>query len=477
MLLKLTTYTTAIIGVTISVFILIRQFLLSRNRDYCSFILKNLQSSSVTSVTRLLRGRTVIVTGANSGIGRSAALQLAKLGARVVLACRNMDKANEARVEMIQEIKKELLVAQDAHDEHCDNSNQVTLNGTVGSSILGQNVARPKIVEYQSVPDYPEIVVKRLDLSDLASVRSFAKGILATEARCDILVNNGGLMHSKYSCTEQGHEKLFGTNHLGHFYLTLLLLPLLQRTAEANKKDHVPESVDRNSERPQEIDEGLRQRSTTDSSPLDSHPSEDKIVFKPEMEGENKSTRDLGMEISNNTCSRIVVVASAMHKYGKLDFDDINLTKGGYNYWKVYSASKLANILFTNELAWRLKTGEGLEDYLPNPAQKNADSGCITVNSLHPGIVVTGMNRNIDTFDIGKWLFNKFGTIVFKNPYQGSQTTMYCALAPELEGVSGKYFGDCEEHFSSPKSHDSKMAKLLWDYSMDCVRKFEKENS
>ncbi|MFZ1992464.1 MAG: oxidoreductase [Solirubrobacteraceae bacterium] len=127
--------------------------------------LPTFSTSSIPDMT----GKTVIVTGANSGIGRAAASALAAAGARVVLAVRNTDKGDAAASQM---------------------------SGT------------------------PE--VRRLDLASLASVREFAEG---WDRPIEILINNAGIMIPPKSQTADGFEMQFGTNHLGHFALTNLLLP------------------------------------------------------------------------------------------------------------------------------------------------------------------------------------------------------------------------------------------------------------
>ncbi|UGT55916.1 oxidoreductase [Nocardia asteroides] len=120
-----------------------------------------------------LTDHTVVVTGANSGIGRAAARALAAAGARVVLAVRDPDKGHLAAADMAG-----------------------------------------------------DVAVRRLDLADLASVRAFAE---ETDEPVDILVNNAGVMIPPLSRTADGFEMQFGTNHLGHFALTNLLLPRIRR--------------------------------------------------------------------------------------------------------------------------------------------------------------------------------------------------------------------------------------------------------
>lgn len=131
-----------------------------------------------------LDGKRIVVTGGNSGIGYDAAVELVKKGADVVLACRSMGKAEEAR--------KKLL------------------------DTVGQDAA-------------PRVAVIALDLSDLASVRHFA-GVLAEHWSdgFDVLINNAGVMALPLARTKDGFEMQIGTNHLGHFALTGLLLKQLR---------------------------------------------------------------------------------------------------------------------------------------------------------------------------------------------------------------------------------------------------------
>ena len=127
-------------------------------------------------------GRTAIVTGANTGIGRETARMLALKGARVVLACRNIDKGAAAVRDILAE--------------------------------------RPS----------GGARVEALDLSDLESVAAFAEAIARRHERLDLLINNAGVMVPPLSRTKQQFELQFGTNHLGHFALTARLLPLIRRT-------------------------------------------------------------------------------------------------------------------------------------------------------------------------------------------------------------------------------------------------------
>ncbi|XP_075891952.1 dehydrogenase/reductase SDR family member 13-like [Nelusetta ayraudi] len=136
------------------------------------------KGKSCTSKVKL-HGKTVIVTGSNTGIGKQTAIDLARRGARVILACRSRPRGEAA----LEEVKRE------------SNSDQV--------------------------------VFMQCDLGSLKSVRSFAENFLKTESRLDLLINNAGLMLP--GRTEDGLGMMFGINHIGHFLLTNLLLDRLKQ--------------------------------------------------------------------------------------------------------------------------------------------------------------------------------------------------------------------------------------------------------
>lgn len=141
-------------------------------------------SKGVFRSTQMLDGKTAIVTGGNAGIGKETAKELARRRARVILACRNLEKADKAAQEIYEATQQ-------------------------------------------------KVIVKRLDLASLKSVREFADDILKTEPRLDVLVNNAGLINdsSKVQLTEDGYEVCFQSNYLGHFLLTILLSELLKKSA------------------------------------------------------------------------------------------------------------------------------------------------------------------------------------------------------------------------------------------------------
>lgn len=272
----------------------------------------------------------MIVTGANTGIGKETAIELAKRHATVYMACRDIQKCDEAR--------RQVIVASKNKNVFC----------------------------------------RELDLASQTSIRNFVRHFKAEQKRLDILINNAGVMRCPRSVTNEGIELQLGTNHMGHFLLTNLLLDYLKSSAP----------------------------------------------------------------------SRIVNVSSIAHKRGEINTADINSEKS-YDPAKAYEQSKLANVLFTRELARRLK-GTG-----------------VTANSLHPGLVDTELMRHMGFANsfFAKLFVYPFFWVILKTPINGAQTTLHVALEPELDGVSGKYFADCKETEEAPQAQDDEMAKFLWKVS------------
>ncbi len=133
-----------------------------------------------------LEGKTVVITGANTGIGKEVAKDLAKRKARVIMACRNVELGESAALSIANEI--------------------------------GQHV--------QS-----KLIVKKLNLASFKSIRNFANELIENEKRIDILINNAGVFGCPFSHTEDGLEMTFGVNHIGHFLLTNLLMDKLINSA------------------------------------------------------------------------------------------------------------------------------------------------------------------------------------------------------------------------------------------------------
>jgi NAD(P)-dependent dehydrogenase (short-subunit alcohol dehydrogenase family) len=127
------------------------------------------------------RGRVIFITGANSGIGYETTRALAKKGAKVIMACRDLNKANEAKANLQREIS------------------------------------------------YADLIVLELDLADLDSIHKSVQTFEKSFDKLDVLINNAGVMATPYSKTKQGFEMQIGTNFFGHFVLTGLLLPLLSK--------------------------------------------------------------------------------------------------------------------------------------------------------------------------------------------------------------------------------------------------------
>ncbi|XP_054473236.1 retinol dehydrogenase 11 [Anoplopoma fimbria] len=275
-----------------------------------------------------LKGKTAIVTGANTGIGKFIALDFARRGARVILACRSEARGTAA----LKEIREK-----------------------TGNS---------------------DIHLRLVDLSDLDSVREFAKGILAEEKALHLLVNNAGVSGLPKQITKDGLEVSFATNHLGPFLLTNLLLDLMKSSAPA----------------------------------------------------------------------RIVTVASVNHKKGQVDFSHFHGENLTYFMDAVYNHTKLHNVICTKELARRLE-GTG-----------------VTANSVHPGIVMTEVLRHYPF--MVRFIFNLVGVFFFKSPEEGAASTIYCAVAEEMEGITGKYCdSDCCLVLPAPLARDAALAVKDFDIS------------
>lgn len=143
---------------------------------------------------------------------------------------------------------------------------------------------------------------------------------------------------------------------------------------------------------------------------------------------------------------RVVVVSSSAHFQAPrsgIDFDNLSGTRG-YSSFRAYGQSKLANVLFANELARRLPAGS-------------------TANSLHPGVIKTNLGRSMQ--GPLPLLMGVFFFPFMKTPEQGAATTCFVATSPSLEGVTGRYFADCRELRPSAIASDQALAKRLWTTS------------
>jgi retinol dehydrogenase-12/retinol dehydrogenase-13 len=151
--------------------------------------------------------------------------------------------------------------------------------------------------------------------------------------------------------------------------------------------------------------------------------------------------------------SRIVVVASDAYKGARrgLDFADLNLEHSRYGPYKAYCRSKLANILFTRELARRL------------------DGSGVTANAVHPGIVATRLARDGDAGWLGD-LAMMVARPFFNTPEQGARTTVYVASAAELESITGAYFAESLPAPTKRQAMDMAAAARLWDASKELLR-------
>lgn len=261
-----------------------------------------------------MTGKLCLVTGANSGIGLATATKLARMGAHVVMVCRDAARGEAAR----------------------DQIRRLTGN--------------------------QQVDLLQADLADLSQVRGVAEDYQARYPRLDVLIHNAGLMKKRREVSADGHELQLAVHFLAPFLLTHALRDALEAAPAA----------------------------------------------------------------------RVVSVASMLHRFGKLDFDDLHAARR-YSMWRQYGASKLATIVFTYELARRLENTN------------------ITANCLHPGVIGSNIESN------PRWL-----RPFLASPETGARTPVYLASSPEMEGVTGRYFIACSPRDSSPASRNPAVARQLW---------------
>jgi NAD(P)-dependent dehydrogenase (short-subunit alcohol dehydrogenase family) len=146
--------------------------------------------------------------------------------------------------------------------------------------------------------------------------------------------------------------------------------------------------------------------------------------------------------------ARVVTVSSGAQAMGRIAFDDLQGARK-YSGQRAYNQSKLANIMFTNELARRLE-GTG-----------------VTATSLHPGVVRTNFGAEDQA-----WYFaviTRAARLLLKTPAQGAQTSIYLATSPDVDGVTGQFFANCKPRTANKLASDTEMASRLWQISAELV--------
>jgi NAD(P)-dependent dehydrogenase (short-subunit alcohol dehydrogenase family) len=269
-----------------------------------------------------LTGKTMLVTGCNSGLGLETIRALGLRGARVLATARTVEKARDA----------------------C-------------AGLKG------------------EFLPLACELSDPASVRACVAAVKSSAAPLDAVIGNAGVMAIPTPQQKFGWELHLFTNHIGHF---ILITGLLDRLAPAG---------------------------------------------------------------------RVVVVASNAHRRAPaagIEFDNLSGERG-YQPMKAYGASKLANVLFTRELARRL------------------GSGTQTANTLHPGVISTGITRSIPA--VAQMAMRMAAPLILKTPAQGAATQCYLATSPAVAKVTGAYYADCNPSETTSIARDTTLAARLWQES------------
>ena len=155
--------------------------------------------------------------------------------------------------------------------------------------------------------------------------------------------------------------------------------------------------------------------------------------------------------LKHNAPARVVTVSSHAHASGRIDFDDLQ-SERSYSGARAYNQSKLANVLFTYELARKLQATP------------------VTANALHPGVVNTSFGTE-DPAGVQR-LFVPFMRPFMKTPAEGAATPIHLASAPDLERVTGRYFANSKPKKSSQRSYDEATAARLWQVSADLVGKY-----
>ena len=272
-----------------------------------------------------MKDKTVLITGANAGIGLATSMGLARLGARVLMVSRDEGRGREAR-----QIVKEKTGNHDVH-------------------------------------------LLIADLSDPAAIKKLATNVQDQFGKLHVLLNNAAVIPRRREVTKDGLEVQFAVNHLAYFHLTGLLMGSLKANAPA----------------------------------------------------------------------RVVNVASQVHAGATIDFDDLQ-SESQYGRTRVYGKTKLANVLFTYELARRLE-GSG-----------------VTVNCLHPGVVATNLLADAGGLPRKLKAVTRIAAVSMES---GARTSVYLASSEDVEGVSGKYFVKEAPVSSSRESYDEESARRLWDIS------------
>ena len=282
-----------------------------------------------------LAGKTILITGATSGLGLEAGVKLARLGGEIVLVARNRAKGEAAAAD----VKRRS-----------------------GSS---------------------SVAFLLCDFASQASIRAMAAEFLASHGQLHVLINNAGGVSRERVTTVDGIEQTFAVNHLGYFLTTSLLIEALLRSAPA----------------------------------------------------------------------RIVNVASAAQRRGTIDFANLQYEAGGYSILGAYARSKLANVLFTRELARRL-AGTG-----------------VTVNCLHPGMVATDIWSRPRLPWVAHRLLAVVRRFVMISAEQGADRIVFLAASPDLEGKSGGYYENDRLVEPAPQARDTTTAARLWQISEALVNR------
>ncbi len=269
--------------------------------------------------------------------------------------------------------------------------------------LVGRNRERTAEAERVISAAGRDVVALRSDFSSLAQVRELAAEILERDEPLHVLVNNAGVWHRDRKASADGFEDTFAVNHLAPFLLTHLLLPRL----------------------------------------LESGPNERRIVHVSSRLHEQAGLTGRAGQIVY--AASVLGVPLRMSGAG-LALDDLAYTRD-FRGLEAYARSKLAQILFSNELARRLE-GTG-----------------VTSNAVHPGSVNTNVTRDNRLLLLASRLVSP----LLKSPSEGAATSVHVCCSPEVAGVTGQYFSESAQKLAAPVARDAEVARQLWHISLAMV--------
>uniref|UniRef100_A0A1B0DP07 Uncharacterized protein n=1 Tax=Phlebotomus papatasi TaxID=29031 RepID=A0A1B0DP07_PHLPP len=340
--------------------------------------------------------KVVVITGANSGIGKETALDLARRNAKIYLACRNYDRCELARQEIIQ---------------------------ATGNT---------------------KIYNRHLDLNTLDSVREFVEEFSKEEKHLDVLINNAGVLYIPHSITKDGCETTLQVNHISHFLLSHLLLGHLKRAPQGriinvSSIAYILSRIDKDDLHLNKSFGMMRAYANSKRIECDKLTMDGKVVI---ITGANTGIgKETALDLARRN-AKIYLACRDQKRCEEARQDIIEQTGNTKIYNRHLDLNSLKSV---RDFAAQFSKEEKHLDVLINNAgvfflpHSITKDGCETT-------LQTEIGRNMNIPKPLQWIMNPvFGFLFNKSVKSGAQTQIRCAVDPELATVSGKYFSDCEE--------------------------------